>query len=101
MVVLKEIPQVPSPVASKACREDVEKIRQWDRTYGDSTRQLSVRAKSTKDKTRKRACEQLQKFGEHEQAGTRLNFANKSSKGNILRAVTNFDGPFITPTRMM
>ena len=49
MVVLKEIPQVPSPVASKACKEDVEKIRQWDRTYGDSTRQLSVRAKSTKD----------------------------------------------------
>ena len=49
MVVLKEIPKVPSPVASKGCKEDVEKIRQWDRTYGDSTRQLSVRAKSTKD----------------------------------------------------
>ena len=28
-----------------------------------------------------RACEQLQKFGEHEQASTRLNFASKSSKG--------------------
>ena len=27
----------------------MEKIRQWARTYGDSTRQLSVRAKSTKD----------------------------------------------------
>ena len=49
MVVLKEIPKVTSPVASKGCKEDVEKIRQWDRTYGDSTRQLSVRAKSTKD----------------------------------------------------
>ena len=47
--------------------------------------------------TRKRACEQLQKFGEHEQASTRLNFASKSSKGKILRAVKNFPGPFITP----
>ena len=27
----------------------MEKIRQWARTYGDSTRQLSVRGKSTKD----------------------------------------------------
>ena len=44
-----------------------------------------------------RACEQLQKFGEHEQASTRLNFASKSSKGKILRAVKNFNGPFITP----
>ena len=49
MVVLKEIPKVPSPVASKGCKEDLEKIKQWDRTYRDSTRQLSVRAKSTKD----------------------------------------------------
>ena len=46
-----------------------------------------------------RACERLQKFGEHEQASTRLNFASKSSKGKILRAVKNFNGPFITPTR--
>ena len=38
-----------------------------------------------------------QKFGEHEQASTRLNFASKSSKGKILRAVKNFNGPFITP----
>ena len=42
-------------------------------------------------------CEQLQKFGEHEQASTRLNFASKSSKGKILRVVKNFNGPFITP----
>ena len=47
--VLKEIPKVPSRVAREGCKEDVEKIRQWARTYGDSTRQLSVRAKSTKD----------------------------------------------------
>ena len=38
-----------------------------------------------------------QKFWEHEQASTRLNFASKSSKGKILRAVKNFNGPFITP----
>ena len=44
------------------------------------------------------ACEQLQKFWEHDQqASTRLNFASKSSKGNILLAVKNFYGPFITP----
>ena len=49
MIVFKEISKVPSPVARKGCKEDVEKIRQWARTYGDSTRQLSVRAKSTKD----------------------------------------------------
>ena len=44
-----------------------------------------------------RACEQLQKFGEHEQASTRLNFASNSSKGKILWAVKNLNGPFITP----
>ena len=48
-----------------------------------------------------RACEKLQKFGEHEQASTRLNFANKSSKGKILRAVKNFNGPFITPNYLL
>ena len=37
-----------------------------------------------------RTCEPLQKFWEHEQASTRLNFASKSSKGQILRAVENF-----------
>ena len=30
---------------------------------------------------------------------TRLNFASKSSKGKILRAVKNFNGPFITPLK--
>ena len=47
--------------------------------------------------TRKRACEQLQKFWEHEQASSRLNFASKSSKGKIMRTVKKFNGPFITP----
>ena len=41
-----------------------------------------------------------QKFGEHEQASTRLNFASKSSKGKILRAVKNLNGPFITPINL-
>ena len=40
-----------------------------------------------------------QKFGEHEQASTRLYFASKSSKGKILRAVKDFNGPFITPKK--
>ena len=42
-------------------------------------------------------CEQLEEFGEHEQANTRLNFDSKSNKGKILRAVKNFNVPFITP----
>ena len=42
-----------------------------------------------------------QKFGEHEQANTRLNFVIKSSKGKILRAVKNFNGPFITPIMLL
>ena len=45
----------------------------------------------------KQACEQLQKFGEHEKVSTRLKFASKSSKAKILRAVKNFNGPFIPP----
>ena len=39
----------------------------------------------------------MQKFGEHKQASTHLNSASKWSKGKILRAVKNFNGPFITP----
>ena len=46
---------------------------------------------------RTNTCEQLQEFWEHEQANTRLNFDSKSNKGKILRAVKNFNGPFITP----
>ena len=42
--------------------------------------------------TRIRACEQSQKFCEHEQASTRLSFARKSSKGKILRAIEKFYG---------
>lgn len=49
MVVFEEIRKVPCPVTRKERKEDVAKIRQWARTYGYSTRQLSNRARSTKD----------------------------------------------------
>ena len=48
-------------------------------------------------RNKKFALRAMQKFGEHEQASTRLNFASKSSKGKILQAVKNFNGPFINP----
>ena len=48
--------------------------------------------------TRIRACEQLQKFCDHEQACTRLSFASKSSRGQILRALGKFLWPFDSPT---
>ena len=49
--------------------------------------------------TKIRACEQLQKFCEHEQASTHLIFASNSSKGQILRALSNWMGPFDTPNK--
>ena len=39
--------------------------------------------------TKIRAREQLQKFGEHEQGSTHVIFASNSSKGQILRALSN------------
>ena len=38
---------------------------------------------------------------EHEQASTRLNVARKSSKGQILRALENFNGPLDTLTFLL
>ena len=52
---------------------------------------------NTDKKTSLRATE---KFWEHEQASTRLNFASKSSEGKIMQAVKNFNGPFITPPNL-
>ena len=46
--------------------------------------------------TKIRACEQLQKSCEHEQASTHLIFANNSSRGKILRALSIWMGPFDT-----
>ena len=44
-----------------------------------------------------RACERLQKFFEHKQASTPLIFASNLSKGQTLRALSNWLGPFDTP----
>jgi len=49
MFSFEDIPKVPCPVARKGSKEDVVKIRHQATTYGDSTRQLSIGAKSTKD----------------------------------------------------
>ena len=40
----------------------------------------------------------IAKFSENEQVSTRLNFASKLSKGQILRALGKFLRPFDTPT---
>ena len=49
--------------------------------------------------SRIRACEPWQNFCEHEQASTHLIFASNSSrKGQILRALLNWMGPFDTPS---
>ena len=48
--------------------------------------------------TKIRACEHLQKFCQHEQASTHLVFASNSNKGQILRALSNWMGPFHTPS---
>ena len=47
--------------------------------------------------TKIRECEHLQKFCEHEQASTHLIFVSNSSIGQILRALSNWMGPFDTP----
>ena len=60
-----------------------------DANYAYATRQGIL--------TKIRACEHLQKFCEHEQASTPLIFASNSSKGQILRALSNWMGPFDTP----
>ena len=49
---------------------------------------------------KKASLQATEKFGEHEQASTRLNFASKSNEGKIMRAVKNFNGPFITPPNL-
>ena len=57
-----------------------------DANYACATRQGIL--------TKIRACEHLQKFCEHEQASTHLIFASNSSKGQILRALSNWMGPY-------
>ena len=47
--------------------------------------------------TKIRACEHFKKFCEHEQASAHLIFVSNSSKGQILRALSNWMGPFDNP----
>ena len=44
-----------------------------------------------------RACKELQRFCEHKQASTGLNFASKLRIGQILQALDIFKRPFYTP----
>ena len=60
-----------------------------DANYAYATRQGIL--------TKVRACEHLQKCCEHEQASTHLIFVSNSSKGQILRALSNLMRPFDTP----
>ena len=60
-----------------------------DANYAYATRQGIL--------TKIRACKQVQKFCEHEQASTHLIFASNPSKGQILQALSNWMGPFDTP----
>ena len=62
-----------------------------DANYAYATRQGSL--------TKILVCEYLEIFCEHEQASTHLIFASNSSKGHILRALSNGMGPFDTPRR--
>ena len=48
-----------------------------------TSRKVKISSNTDKKASITGACEQLQKFGEHEQASTRLNFASKSSTGKI------------------
>ena len=61
-----------------------------DANYAHATRQGIL--------TKIRACEHLQtKFCEHEQANTRVIFVSNSGKGQSLRALSNWMGPFDNP----
>ena len=72
---------IVSSVSERFCFQDAN--------YAYATRQGIL--------TKIRACEHLQKFCEHKQASTYLIFASNSSKGQILRALSNLMGPFDTP----
>ena len=61
-----------------------------DENYAYATRQGIL--------TKIRAFEQLQKLCEHEQASSHLIFASNSSKSQILWALSNWMGPFDTPS---
>ena len=61
-----------------------------DANYAYATRQGIL--------TKIRACKHLQKFCKHEQVSVHLISASNSSKGQILWALSNWMGPFDTPS---
>ena len=69
----------------------VSSVSFQDANYAYATRQGIL--------TKIRACEHLQTFCEHDQANTHLIFASNLSKGQILRALSNWMGPFYTPNQ--
>ena len=87
----------PETFMVRACCPNVKKLGNivssdsfcfQDVNYACATRQRIL--------TKIRACEQLQKFCEHEQASTHPIFARNPSKGQILRALSNWIGQFDT-----
>ena len=55
-------------------------------------------AYATRQGTKIQACEQLQKFCLHKQVSRHLFFASNLSRGQISQALSNWMGPFDTPT---
>ena len=49
MVGFGDLPKIPRPTKRPGTSEEVAELRKWAQDYGKATRQLSVRAKSTKD----------------------------------------------------
>ena len=49
MVAFDEMPKLPRPPKTPGSQGEVVLLRKWANEYGKATRQLSVRAKSTKD----------------------------------------------------
>lgn len=49
MVSFEELPGIPRPPKQNGTQQDLSTMRKWAKEYGRSSRQLTVRAKSTKD----------------------------------------------------
>ena len=48
MVSFEELPDIPRPPKQNSTQQDLSTMRKWAKQYGRSSRQLTVRAKSTK-----------------------------------------------------
>ena len=49
MVSFDELPDIPRPPKQSGTQQDLSTMRKWAKQYGRSSRQLTVRTKSTKD----------------------------------------------------